>query len=431
MWLPFSTLEDKNTHIPSFLDEISTMSQQDVSLSAPLDKGEQTPTMPSRKLIFSLATGAGLSVASIYYNQPMLSDIGQNLHASVSHTGLIPTLTQMGYALGILFLIPLGDRFNRRYVITIKGLLLTLILALCSFTPSLNGLLISSLTIGILATIAQDIVPTATILAPESQRGKAVGTVMTGLLMGILLSRVISGFVTEYAGWRAMYQLAALSMLVISLVLWKRIPNIKSHTDVHYFALMRSLLTLWQRYPTLRRAAIAQGLLSVAFSAFWSTLSVMLNESYHLGSAVAGAFGLAGAAGALAAPVAGRLADKQGPSSVTQIGAALVSISFMLMFLLPFLSYPAQITLIVLSAVLFDFGVQAALVSHQTLVYGLDPSARGRLNAIFFTCVFIGMSAGSALASQFFMVLGWNGVVALATIAGILSLIVRLTERTR
>lgn len=396
-----------------------------------IDTPQQKEVGPSRSLLFSLSVGAGLSVAAIYYNQPMLGNIGQDFHSSVSATGLIPTLTQVGYALGILLLIPLGDRFNRRHVILAKGLMLALALILCSFMPSLNGMLATSLIIGIMATMAQDIVPTAAILAPDAQRGKAVGTVMTGLLIGILLSRVVSGVVTEMVGWRVMYQAAAASIIAISIVLWRVLPNMETHTNVSYIELMRSMWTLWKRHPTLRRAALSQGLLSLAFSAFWSTLAVMLYQNYGFGSATAGAFGLAGAAGALAAPLAGRLADKQGPSRVTQVGSALVALSFALMFLLPYLSTNGQIALIIVSAIGFDFGVQAALVSHQTLVYGIDPTARGRLNALFFTGMFIGMAAGSALGSQALMSLGWSGVVALATIAGVLSLIIRMTDRTK
>jgi predicted MFS family arabinose efflux permease len=402
------------------------MSVQNTNLSAP----PKESTGPSNTLFFSLSAGAGLAVASIYYNQPMLGNIGQDFQSSVSATGFIPTLTQIGYALGILLLIPLGDRFNRRHVILSKGVLLALALLLCSFMPTLNGMLVASLMIGVMATMAQDIVPTAAILAPESQRGKAVGSVMTGLLLGILLSRVISGMVTEAVGWRVMYQIAAASIVAITLVLWKALPNIEPHTDISYPALMRSMFSLWKRHAVLRKAAISQGLLSLAFSAFWSTLAVMLYQSYGLGSATAGAFGLAGAAGALAAPLAGRLADKQGPARVTQFGSALVAISFALMFLLPYLPVNGQIALIILSAIGFDFGVQAALISHQTLVYGIDPTARGRLNALLFTGVFIGMAAGSALGSQALMAFGWNGVVTLATVAAILSLIIRLIRRS-
>jgi len=163
----------------------------------------------SGKIIFTLAAGAGLSVASIYYSQPMLGIMGGNLNASTTSVGLIPTLTQAGYALGILFLIPLGDRHDRRTIILLKSILLAVALLLCGFVPGIHGLLVASLITGVGATMAQDIVPASAHLAPPAQRGKTVGTVMTGLLVGILLSRVLSGFVAEYFGWRVMYQLAA------------------------------------------------------------------------------------------------------------------------------------------------------------------------------------------------------------------------------
>jgi len=389
----------------------------------------QTPPL-SKSLVFTMATGAGLSVASIYYNQPMLGNIGTTFHADVSATGFIPTFTQVGYALGILFLIPLGDRFDRRKVIAIKSLLLALALFLCSIMPSLNNVLVASLAIGIMATMAQDIVPAAANLAPEAKRGKTVGTVMTGLLVGILLSRVISGAVSQYFGWQAMYQLAALSILLIGLSLWRILPSFEVHSSLSYPGLLKSMLTLWKHHDELRRAAFAQGLLSVGFSAFWSTLAVMLHTHYGLGSAVAGAFGLAGAAGALAAPLAGTLADKSGPARVTQVGCAIFAVSFAIMFLLPYLPVNGQIVLIIVSALGFDLGIQATLVSHQSLVYGLDPTARGRLNALLFTGMFIGMSIGSVLGSQALALIGWNGVVAVATIAGILAFIIRITDRS-
>jgi predicted MFS family arabinose efflux permease len=171
----------------------------------------EEPALPG-KMVFTLAAGTGLSVASIYYSQPMLGIIGPSLGANLTQTGLIPTLTQIGYALGILFLIPLGDRFDRRTIILLKSVLLTLSLLLCGFAPGIHGVLLTSLLIGATATLAQDIVPASAALSPAAQRGKTVGTVMTGLLVGILLSRVVSGVVAEYFGWRAMYQLAAVSV---------------------------------------------------------------------------------------------------------------------------------------------------------------------------------------------------------------------------
>ncbi|HDZ1116392.1 TPA: MFS transporter [Klebsiella pneumoniae] len=389
-----------------------------------------TPTSLSTRdagwIIFILALGAGFSVASIYYAQPLLPLMGANLHLTVEGMGLVPTLTQAGYALGILFLLPLGDRHDRRRLILVKSALLALLLLLCSLTGQLSSLLVVSLLIGMAATMAQDIVPAAAILAPAGKQGKMVGTVMTGLLLGILLSRTVSGVVGAVFGWRVMYQAAAVSVALIGLVMWRVLPRFAVHST-----LMASMAHLWQRYPALRRAALAQGALSIAFSAFWSTLAVMLSEHYHMGSAVAGGFGIAGAAGALAAPLAGGLADKFGAGKVTQMGAALVTLSFALMFMLPLLPVHAQLTLIALSAIGFDLGLQSSLVAHQNLVYGLEPQARGRLNALLFTVVFIGMSLGSVLGSKLYVLAGWNGVVTLAVITGALALAIRLLENAR
>lgn len=381
---------------------------------------------PAAATVIMLASGAGFSVASIYYSQPMLEILAGQLHASVTTSGLVPTLTQIGYALGILLLAPLGDRHDRRTIITLKGLMLTLALLLSAAAGNITVLLFASLAVGIAATMAQDIVPAAAHLSPAAQRGKTVGSVMTGLLLGILLSRVVSGVVAQYAGWRVMFMLAALLVLAITLVLWRRLPHIVPSTTLSYPALLVSMRHLWRRHGELRRATLAQGLLSVGFSAFWSTLAVMLHVRYGLGSATAGAFGLAGAAGALAAPLAGMLADRRGPEKVTRLATALATVSFAALFLLPLLPVPAQLVLIVVSALGFDFGVQATLISHQTLIFGLEPAARSRLNALMFTGVFIGMATGSALGSLMLERAGWPGVAALLTLAGAASFVVRM-----
>ncbi len=393
----------------------------------------QSTALPAEKLpaplVFTLAAGAGLSVASIYYSQPMLDIISKQFNVGIGSVGMVPMLTQAGYALGILLLAPLGDRHDRRTIILIKGLMLVAALLLCGFSGGINALLIASFVTGLTATVAQDIVPASAALAPERSRGKTVGTVMTGLLVGILLSRVVSGVVAEYLGWRTMYMVAAVAVLLISLALWRVLPRFKPGTSVSYPRLLLSLAHLWQHHQTLRRAALAQGLLSVGFSAFWSTLALMLSERFHFDSAVAGAFGLAGAAGALAAPLAGSVADRIGPARVTQYGATLVMVSFALMFLLPLLPVPAQIGLIIISTIGFDLGVQATLVAHQTLVYSLAPEARSRLNALMFTVVFIGMATGAALGSLALAHFGWTGVVTLSTLAAALALMIRLASR--
>lgn len=381
---------------------------------------------PSRSLVMLLAGGAGLSVASLYYSQPMLGVLGPDMHADERLVGMAPMLTQFGYALGIMMLAPLGDRYDRRSIIVLKAGILTLALLFIGYSPDIDWLLLGSLTIGLAATVAQDIVPTAAIVAPEHQRGRIVGTVMTGLLLGILLSRVASGFIAEHFGWRTVFYLAAGAEALIAIAAWRGLPRFRSTTHLNYGALIGSMLKLWHRHGALRRAALAQGLLSVGFSAFWSTLAIMLHHSFQLGSAMAGAFGLAGAAGALAAPLAGRLADKRGPELVARLGAGLSAVSFAIMGLAFLLTPNAQLGLIVISAIGFDFGIQATLVAHQTIVFGIEPGARSRLNALLFTGMFVGMAAGAGLGSLALASWGWSGVVGLATAASLGALVVRL-----
>jgi predicted MFS family arabinose efflux permease len=387
------------------------------------------PAQPhlSTSLTFLLAGGTGLTVAALYYSQPILGVLEGELHASTRQIGWIPTLTQLGYALGLLLLAPLGDRFDRRNIILLKAAILCAALLLTGFAPGLPMLLVASLLVGLFATVAQDIVPAAATLAPPEERGKAVGTVMTGLLMGILLSRVVSGFVAETFGWRAMFIAAAASIALLAVVLAKGLPRFAPTTTHPYPALLKSLVHLWFEHPKLRQAAMAQGLLALAFSAFWSTLAVMLHAApFHLGSAVAGAFGLAGAAGALAAPIAGRLADRRGAEWVLRMAVSIAVLSFASMLLMPWLPVSGQLVLLALATVGFDLGVQASLISHQTIVYGIAPEARSRLNAVLMTCMFIGMATGGLLGAQALASWGWMGVVALATLASSGALLVRL-----
>jgi predicted MFS family arabinose efflux permease len=390
------------------------------------------PAQPhlSTPLTFLLAGATGLTVAALYYSQPTLGVLAGDLHASPREIGWIPTLTQFGYALGLLLLAPLGDRFDRRNIILLKAAILCAALLLTGFAPGLGVLLVASLLVGLFATVAQDIVPAAATLAPAHERGKVVGTVMTGLLMGILLSRVVSGFVAENFGWRSVFVAAAASVAVLAVVLAKGLPRFAPTTSHPYPELLKSLLHLWVEYPKLRQAALAQGLLALGFSAFWSTLAVMLHEApFHLGSAAAGAFGLAGAAGALAAPYAGRLADRHGPAWVLRISCGVAAVSFASMLLMPLLPVQGQLVLLAVATLGFDLGVQASLISHQTIVFGIAPEARSRLNAVLMTCMFIGMSVGGLLGAQALASWGWTGVVLLATMASAAALMVRLKAK--
>ena len=373
-----------------------------------------------------LATGAGLSVASLYYSQPMLGVMGVDLQASDQAIGLVPTLTLLGYAAGILFTAPLGDRHDRRTLILIKVVLLMLALLAAAWSPSVAPLLAASLAMGIASTLAQDIVPAAATLAPDAQRGRVVGTVMTGLLLGILLSRVVSGFTAEHLGWRAMFVCAALATAGLGIALWRFLPHFRPTTQLAYGALLASLGGLWRQHGAVRRAALAQASLAVGFSAVWSTLALWLHGApYHLGSAAAGAFGLAGAAGALAAPVFGRLADRHGAQRITVLAAALAAVSFASMALIPWLPLHLQLVWLAVAIVGFDLGFQGALVSHQTIIYAADPAARSRLNALLFVAMFGGMGLGAALGSTLYAQAGWMGVTALASVSSLVALTIR------
>jgi predicted MFS family arabinose efflux permease len=380
---------------------------------------------PSLALTLLLAAGAGLSVASLYYSQPMLPTVARSLHASDAAAGAIPMLTQLGYALGILLLAPLGDRYDRRVIMLIKSVLLAGSLLLSALAPDMPWMMAASLAVGLTATLAQDFIPAAATLAPAHRRGRVVGTVMTGLLLGILLSRLVSGYVAQAASWQVMFEMAAGGALLIAVGVWMGVPAFEPTTRLGYRALLASMAQLWRRHSALRRAAFAQGLLSLAFSAFWSTLAIVFGARYGLGSGAAGAFGLAGAAGALAAPLAGRIADRHGPRTVALAGAGLAAVSFALMAGMPLLSDPGQIVLIAASAIGFDFAVQAALVAHQSIVYGIEPAARSRLNALLYTGIFIGMAAGAFLGSVALAHFGWTGVVVLATASSLAALAVR------
>ena len=386
----------------------------------------------SRGLVLLLAAAAGLAVATIYYVQPMLGILGTDLRATAGEVGMVPTANQLGYAFGILLLAPLGDRYDRRTIILIKAAILTAALLLAGAAPSLSLLLATSLVIGLAATLVQDIVPAAATLAPDHSRGKIVGTVMTGVLLGILLSRVASGFIAEAFGWRAVFYTAALSVALAGAAVWRSLPRFQPTTTLPYLTLLKSLLDLLRKYSALRRAALAQGLMSAGFSAFWCTLAMMLHEApFHLGSAVAGSFGLAGAAGALIAPLAGKLADKKGPALVARVGTAFTAASFAVMAFGSALPVSGQLWLLALCTVGFDLGVQATLIAHQTIVYGLEPAARSRLNAVLFVGMFIGMSAGAAIASLLFAQWGWLAVVALATTTSLLAFAVRILPERR
>ena len=368
-------------------------------------------------LTLSLAIAAGLSVANIYYNQPMLGLMEHEFGRS-SGVSYLPSVTQLGYALGLLLLVPLGDTCDRRWLILRQALALMVALAIAAVAPNVATLGLASIAIGMAATIAQQIIPLAAELAPPEKRGQVVGKVMSGLLAGILLARTLSGFVGEYAGWRVMFGVGLVLVIGMALMLFATLPP-RPPTQRHGYAeLMRSLWDLFCQQPALRRAMLVQALLFASFGAFWNILALFLEgPKFHLGSDVAGLFGVLGIAGIIAAPRAGRAADKRGPHGIIRLGAGLVLLAFVFFGALP------NLIGIALGVILLDAGVQMALVANQSIIFALNPAARSRINTVFMTGMFIGGGLGSAAASWLWKLSGWSAVALLGGLCAVSALL--------
>ena len=364
------------------------------------------PAVLTNALVWLMALTCGLVVANLYYNQPLLAAIGRTFHLRDSSASLVATATQIGYTLGMLFVVPLGDKLERKRLMLILLLGSVGCLALAAYAPSFGVLAGASVLLGICSAVPQLLLPMAAHLAPEADRGRIMGRIMSGLLIGILLSRTVSGYVGAHLGWRAMFEIAAgLMLALLGLLAW-RLPQDRPYFAGSYGTLMKSILTLTQELPALRRSALVGGLLFASFSVFWTTLAFFLaSPAYQYGSDVAGFFGLIGAFGALAAPLAGKAADTRGPDFAIVLGIGLVLASFAV---LGFGGY--HLAGLVLGVILLDVGVQAAHISNQTKVFSLVPEARSRLNTVYMVGYFTGGSLGSVAGGLAWTHGGWPGV---------------------
>lgn len=373
----------------------------------------------SSSSITMFAFAAGVGVANVYYIQPLLPAVRDGLRVASDQVGLLPAVTQAGYAAGMLFLAPLGDLVDRRRLIAIKGLLLVVALVATAAAPDLRTLLAAGGAIGVLGSIGQDFIPVAAQMAPASRRGQVVGIVTTGLLTGILLSRTVSGFIADAFGWRAAYLVAAGLVMVTGVVVTRRLPATQPSAHGSYGNLLRSLAMLVRTHAVLKKALLTQALLAVTLGAFWSTLALMLADPpFGFGAGIAGSFGFAGAAGAVGASLFGRMTDRKGPNIAIRLGSLMVILAFSGMLLMP-----TSLPVLISGAVLFDLGVMAALVSHQAMVNALDPSARSRLNGLLMTAAMTGVALGASLGDWAWAHGGWRGVCLAGVVAGALALL--------
>jgi predicted MFS family arabinose efflux permease len=379
-----------------------------------------------KKLLFFWALSAGLGVANVYYLQPALHLIQLDFGGSPEQIGLIPTLTQIGYAAGMLFLAPLGDILPRRNMIFTKSLLLAFTLLLAGLSPQLYMLCIVGVAVGLLSSVGQDFVPVAAQLSPESRRGHIVGFVTTGILTGILLSRTLGGIISDVLGWRAMQLIAAALMLMVALIARSSLPSLPSiNQNTRYSNLLKSLWRLLLQYRALKLAIVTQALLASTLGAFWSTLAMVIAAPpYNQTATIAGVFGIAGAAGAISASLFGKLADAKGPLLAIRLGCLLVAFAFIGMWV-----FSGSLMILAMGAMAFDLGVMAALVSHQFIVNSIDPQARSRLNGLLMTGAMCGMAAGAAAGSFAWAHFGWAGICLFSILASVLGFIFSFLHR--
>ncbi len=370
-----------------------------------MKKNTDHPSL-SPALIIIMAIATGLSVASNYYAQPLLDAIARNYQLSVNQAGFIVTAAQLGYACGLMFLVPLGDKFERRSMIVIMTLLAALGMLVTAAAPNLWLMILGTALTGLFSVVAQILVPLAATLADPAKRGKVVGMIMSGLLLGILLARTVAGALASIGGWRTVYWFASGAMILMALILWIALPRYKQYSDLNYGQLLRSIFSIYLSQPVLRTRAV-QGCLSFAvFSNLWTSMAFLLAAPpYHYSEAHIGLFGLVGAAGALAASRAGQLADRGKALITTRYGLVLLLLSWIAIWYGQY-----QVIALVAGIIALDLAVQGLHITNQSVIYRRMPEARNRLTAGYMTSYFLGGALGSLISASAFQAAGWNGV---------------------
>ncbi len=364
-----------------------------------------------------MAVATGIIVANLYYCQPLIVLIASEFNVPETEAGTITYLTQAGYAIGLFFMVPLGDKIERKKQILVTTFASVLALIMAAVSKSFFVLEIASLLIGITSIVPQLILPLAASLTAPERRGKVIGTIMSGLLVGILLSRTLSGFVGEWWGWRSMFWIAAGFCLILFFVIKSQFPVNKPTFEGSYGQLIQSLFSLIKTQPLLREATLINVFSFAQFGVFWTTMVLLLSEApFNFSSATIGLFGIVGASGALAAPLVGKIGDKGSSRIVIGYGILLMLLSFVVFYF-----SSESIVGLVIGIILIDIGIQAIHISNQTRVYSILPEARNRLNTVFMSFSFFGTALGSAFGLLLWEIGAWESVslggILLATLA--------------
>jgi len=378
----------------------------------------KTTLTPALVGLFALA--CGVIVGNLYYGQPIIALIAPDVGLSDHAASLIVSLTQIGYGLGLLLIVPLGDRMENRRLILMLLAASFASLVLAGVTTSGAFFLLVSLLIGVTTVATQVLIPLAAHMAPDETRGRIVGNIMGGLIMGILLSRPLSSLIADHFGWRAVYFTAAGFMLVMGGVLALTVPTRQPEHKTTYVRLIHSMTLLWRAHPALRLRTLFQACMFCAFSLFWTVAPLELAQRFHLSQTGIALFALVGATGALAAPISGRLADA-GHTVKATFAALGVGAAAVLVTLLPDMR---GVIVLALLGVVLDFCVQMNMVQGQRAIYALDPLSRGRINGIYMAGIFTGGAIGSAVASTLYEGGGWTWVALAGGLAPLLALAV-------
>lgn len=358
-------------------------------------------------LLWTLAIIAGISVANLYYNQPLLNRISRDLQTSEFTANLIAMITQIGYAIGLLFIIPLGDLFKRKTIILINFTVLVVSLLTIALTPYIHLILFASLPTGICSVMPQIFIPIAAQFSTPETKGKNVGMIVSGLLTGILASRVVSGIIGEYLGWRFIFFVAAGMMVICVIIIMRVLPDMPCNFKGRYSDLMKSLFSLVMEYPQLRISSLRAGIAFGSFLALWTSLAFKMEQApFFAGNNIVGLLGLCGIAGALTASYIGNYVQVLGVKRLNYIGCGLIFSAW-------FSLYSGQNSYvgIIIGIFIIDIGMQCIQLSNQTTIFSLSPKAANRINTIFMTTYFIGGSIGTLLAGIFWHWFGWQGVV--------------------